>query len=255
MLSLREGKMPQIVRFVLQSCTFRFRDYKWITIIPYKGENVNHIEFSVAKNPAPEARTGTIIVTTETEGIGPFEIPVTQEGMPEFLSTLTEDVQLASFSHNKVIVSPNNDYRDLPYTYWDLRFWTEGISLNKFDRYVGTGEKLCIYLASTPLQTNDDAIYYLPDGTYEIGAYFDYGTEPVPWTLSGGTEYSDPTYPNGCWYQILTEDEYTDRVCLTNGTMTVTRNGENYTLTFDFTSDAGYKVTGLFEGTFDLYAQ
>lgn len=37
--------------------------------------------------------------------------------------------------------------------------------------------------------------------------------------------------------------------------MTVTRNGENYTLTFDFTSDAGYKVTGLFEGTFDLYAQ
>lgn len=27
MLSLREGKMPQIVRFVLQSCTFRFRDY------------------------------------------------------------------------------------------------------------------------------------------------------------------------------------------------------------------------------------
>ena len=228
---------------------------EWITIIPYKGENVNHIEFSVAKNPAPEARTGTIIVTTETEGIGPFEIPVTQEGMPEFLSTLTEDVQLASFSHNKVIVSPNNDYRDLPYTYWDLRFWTEGISLNKFDRYVGTGEKLCIYLASTPLQTNDDAIYYLPDGTYEIGAYFDYGTEPVPWTLSGGTEYSDPTYPNGCWYQILTEDEYTDRVCLTNGTMTVTRNGENYTLTFDFTSDAGYKVTGSFEGTFDLYAQ
>ena len=65
----------------------------------------------------------------------------------------------------------------------------------------------------------------------------------------------DPTYPNGCWYQILTEDEYTDRVCLTNGTMTVTRNGENYTLTFDFTSDAGYKVTGSFEGTFDLYAQ
>ncbi len=98
----------------------RLRTEEWITIIPYKGENVNHIEFSVAKNPAPEARTGTIIVTTETEGIGPFEIPVTQEGMPEFLSTLTEDVQLASFSHNKVIVSPNNDYRDLPYTYWDL---------------------------------------------------------------------------------------------------------------------------------------
>ena len=37
--------------------------------------------------------------------------------------------------------------------------------------------------------------------------------------------------------------------------MTVSRQGEIYTLTFDLTSDAGYKVTGSFEGTFDLHAQ
>ncbi len=226
----------------------------WITINQYKGEEVNMITFTVAKNLSPESRTGKIIVTTETEGIGPLEIPVTQDGMPEFLSTLIEDVELGTFVNNKVIVSPNNDYRDYPYTYWDMRFWTEDISLNKFDRYVGSGEKLCIYLASTPLQADSDEMY-LPDGVYDVGAYFEYGVEPEPWVISGGADYSDPTYPNGCWYQILLDDEYTDRVCLTGGTMTVSRSGDVYTLTFDFISDAGYKVTGSFEGTFDLYVQ
>ena len=68
----------------------------WITLHPYKSDSKNHIEFSAAQNEEAAPRACRIIVSTDAEGIGPFEIAVTQEGRPNFLSTLTEDVDSAS---------------------------------------------------------------------------------------------------------------------------------------------------------------
>ena len=35
--------------------------------------------------------------------------------------------------------------------------------------------------------------------------------------------------------------------------MTVSRTGEEYVITFEFVSDAGFAVTGTYEGALDLY--
>ena len=36
--------------------------------------------------------------------------------------------------------------------------------------FTGTGDKLCVYLYTEPIQQNDDNEYYLPDGTYTVAA-------------------------------------------------------------------------------------
>ena len=53
----------------------------------------------------------------------------------------------------------------------------------------------------------------------------------------------------------MQDDAVTGDACIKEGTTTVARSGETYTLTFDFTSDAGYKVTGSFEGALNVHAQ
>lgn len=53
----------------------------------------------------------------------------------------------------------------------------------------------------------------------------------------------------------MANDEVTGDVCISGGTLTVTRSGEEYTMTFDLTSDAGRKVTGSYRGTLKITAQ
>lgn len=53
----------------------------------------------------------------------------------------------------------------------------------------------------------------------------------------------------------MENDTVTGDACITGGTITVTRNVEEYDIAFDFTSDAGYKVTGSFKGILDLHVQ
>ena len=74
-------------------------------------------------------------------------------------------------------------------------------------------------------------------------------------TSGGAVGYSHPLFPNGSWYIRMQDDAVTGDACIKEGTMTVARSGETYTLTFDFTSDAGYKVTGSFEGALNVRAQ
>ena len=229
----------------------------WLTIDKFEGE-VNRINIQVdihnSENTSPDPRTARVVVTTSEEGIGPFEIPVTQEGKPEFLSTLEEDVDFGTLTNGRVIVYPNNDYRQMTYTTWDFILWDEGIVYDGVQYFTGSGNKLCVKVAGEPLQQNDDNEYYLADGTYTVVANFDSeGMTPEPGDVCGGAfGWSHPTFPNGSWYIRMQNDAVTGDACVTEGTMTVERNGEVYTLTFDFTSDAGYKVTGSYEGEFNL---
>ena len=72
------------------------KEKDWLTVNPFKDEDsgIHNISINAndKKNENSAPRTARVIVTTDVEGIGPFEIPVTQEGKPEFLSTLEEDV-------------------------------------------------------------------------------------------------------------------------------------------------------------------
>ena len=233
----------------------------WLTVNPFKDEDsgIHNISINAndKKNENSAPRTARVIVTTDVEGIGPFEIPVTQESKPEFLSTLEEDVDFGVLTQSRVLVYPNNDYREMPYTEWDFILWDEGISYDGVNVFTGSGDKMCLKVAGEVLTQNDDNEYYLADGTYTVVANFDSGTiTPEIGQISGGAfGYSHPLFPNGSWYIRMQDDAVTGDACIKEGTMTVARSGETYTLTFDFTSDAGYKVTGSFEGALNVRAQ
>ena len=233
----------------------------WLEANKVESENVNkiHIACNLDKreNTSSDPRTARVVVTTNVEDIGPFEIPVTQEGKPEFLSTLEEDVDFGVLTRNRVIASVNNDYRNESKTAWDFILWDEGIEYDFKGNFTGTGDKLCVYLYTEPIQQNDDNEYYLPDGTYTVAATKDdtaYEFQPGDIT-AGRWGYSHPTFPSGTWYIRMENDTVTGDACITGGTITVTRNGEEYDIAFDFTSDAGYKVTGSFKGALDIRTQ
>ena len=233
----------------------------WLEANKIESENVNkiHIACNLDKreNTSSDPRTARVVVTTNVEDIGPFEIPVMQEGKPEFLSTLEEDVDFGVLTRNRVIASVNNDYRNESKTAWDFILWDEGIEYDFVGNFTGTGDKLCVYLYTEPIQQNDDNEYYLPDGTYTVAATKDdtaYEFQPGDIT-AGRWGYSHPTFPSGTWYIRMENDTVTGDACITGGTITVTRNGEEYNIAFDFTSDAGYKVTGSFKGALDIRTQ
>ena len=232
----------------------------WLEANKIESENVNkiHIACNLDKreNTSSDPRTARVVVTTNVEDIGPFEIPVMQEGKPEFLSTLEEDVDFGVLTQSRVIVYPNNDYRESSYTKWDFNLWNDGISYDGSSKFTGSGDRMCVTVAGEVLTQNDDNEYYLAEGTYTVAANFSGTVTPEVGQISGGAfGFSHPEFPKGTWYIRMQDDAVTGDACIKEGTMTVARSGETYTLTFDFTSDAGYKVTGSFEGALNVRAQ
>ncbi len=194
------------------------------------------------------------MITTNVDGIGPFEIPVRQEGTPDYLSTIETDVDLGILSRSRGIASVNDDRRDDPRTMWDLILWDESIEYDFVGNFTGTGNKFCCKLYTEPIRQNDDNEYFLPNGTYTVTPETANPENPDLYYVAGEMEqgkwgYSHPAFPTGTWYIRMANDEVTGDVCISGGTLTVTRSGEEYTMTFDLTSDAGRKVTGSYRGT------
>ncbi len=127
---------------------------------------------------------------------------------------------------------------------------------NNLGNYSGTGDRLTVDLVSEPIWVNDDAEYYLPDGTYTVVANFNSDENlRVPGSVSAGAfTFSHPRFTNGTWYVRIEDDAYPGgQAAITEGTMTVSRTGEEYVITFEFVSDAGFAVTGTYEGTLELH--
>ena len=233
----------------------------WREAAKYIGEEASTINIRTAtdngRNESSAARTAYVSVTTNAEGIGPFEIKVTQEGKPDFLSSLEEDVDFGVLTHGFAVIRPNRpDGRDKPSTSWDLRLWSDGIdfSLNNYPKYyTGSGDRLNLVLFTEPITANDDNIYYIPDGTYTVVAYSDGDCDAGQ--IKGGAETRNYALPSGCWYIRMENDTHSGTACVKEGTATVTRNGEVYAISFHFTSDAEYSIEGSFEGVFDLHVE
>ena len=234
----------------------------WLTVNPFKDEDsgIHNISINAndKKNENSAPRTARVIVTTDVEGIGPFEIPVTQESKPEFLSTLEEDVDFGVLTQSRIAVYPNDELRHQPYTLWELKLWDEGITLTSSQMFIGTGNRLHMKLYTDPIEKNDDNIYILPEGTYTVTTAdiediaYQFVSRDI---MCGRAGFSHPKFPSGTWYIRMENDTVTGDACITGGTITVTRNGEEYDIAFDFTSDAGYKVTGSFKGALDIRTQ
>lgn len=202
------------------------------------------------ENTSSEARRCTVRITADVEGIGPFEIPVTQEGKPEFDSTLAEDVDFGTLTHSKILLYTAREGQD--YSLWDLVFWNEGLEFDlNYGRFNGTGDRIQVYLASESIAKKEEGVYYLPEGTYEVvDNFYSDSALYVPFNISGG--YRTPYAQSHTWFIRQVDDTVTGDACITTGTMTVKRTGETYNISFDFGSDALYSVKGSFEGTFDI---
>ena len=204
-------------------------------------------------NSSPSARVCTVRVTTDVEGIGPFEVKVTQEGKPEFDSTLTEDVDFGTLTEARVLLNYTRDEWGQTYALWTFEFWDEGLTYNSNNaQWSGSGDRLTVYLATEPIYRNDDNEYYLPDGTYTVveGDFLMDPSSRVPGNICGGVKAGANSRRN-TWYLRMSDGAVEDDARIVSGTMEVKRTGETYDIAFDFASDALCSVTGSFQGSFD----
>lgn len=227
----------------------------WLTVQPIRDGKNQYVVLQVInghENISSSERSCVVRITADVEGIGPFEIPVTQEGKPEFDSTLAEDVDFGTLTGGNYVIVYLTKNEEQAYALWDLRFWSDGVTFDmNTGTYSGSGDLVTVYLVSEPVYKNDDSEYYLPDGTYTVGT--DIYSDPsrlVPGNISGG--YRTPYARSHTWYMRMNEGNVEGDACITTGTMTVKRTGETYSISFDFGSDALYSVKGSFEGTFDI---
>ena len=230
---------------------------RWLTVNKVEDVSDSRVVLQVIdgnQNLTSSPRSCVVRITTDVEGIGPFEVRMTQEGKPEFDSTLTEDVDFGTLTGSFVLVYLTKN-EEQTYALWDLRLWSDGVTYDRnYGRYSGSGDLVTVYVASDPIYQNDDKEYYLPDGTYTVVAnFYSDSSLYVPFNISGG--YRTPYATTHTWYVRMQDGVSTGDACITTGTMEVKRSGETYSITFDFGSDALYSVKGSFEGAFDnIYA-
>lgn len=234
---------------------------EWITVRNDATSEYIHLGILLInqKNESPDPRTGRVVIYTDQEGVGSYEVKVSQEGKPEFQSTILENVEVSDLTGTRALVYPNNDKRQLTYTQWDITLWNESVQyVPNFGKYTGSGGILKFTIATNPIDKNEEGIYRIPDGTYDLAPNFEGKNEdgtpitPQPFTVSGGERglWNHPSTAKGAWYLRMQEDKYNgEEARITGGTLTVTTTADGaYTLEWDFVSDAIYHVTGSYTG-------
>lgn len=69
---------------------------------------------------------------------------------------------------------------------------------------------------------------------------------------AAGATAKPSSIPPGTWYQVIEAGKATQWASAESGTITVSKNGDDYTVSWDLTSDAGCKVTGSYTGPIDI---
>ncbi len=238
-------------------------DEGWLTadVIDFADDTRVSVRGGV-ENKSPDPRVGWVVVSSDTAGVGPYEVKVTQEGKPDFISTLEEDVDFGELSRSRVIVAPNGEWRRDEVTQWELMFWSEGVEFVESPpfpeqpRFEGSGGRITLSVVTEAIERNDDNEYLLPEGVYTVVANFDDNPDlKRPGHISAGVagNYMHPVWPRFAWFVRMGRGIYDGEACIGSGTMTVIRSGgDGYEIRFDFGSDAGYVVKGSYKGRFDL---
>lgn len=219
----------------------------WIDVTANQPEDSNrgNIYVAVTKNEAYEERIGYVLVSSKTEGIEDIRIKITQDAALQQLSTLKNDVDLNGLKHASVGVTPNQtwDAEDKA-SGWSIELMTEGLTKNTDGTYSGSGIKVDLPLGSKHMVFNDDNEYYLADGTYTRFAHDDSGNYGPEMTYIDGFLGFFEYQTMGSWVLLIENGEIVERGPFADGTVEVTRNGDEYTFTFSVMDDAEHRITG-----------
>lgn len=215
-------------------------------------EGKYYLYVSVDNNMEEVARTATIILEAgEGEPAAtPVELTVTQEAGKKGLSTLTGDEVLPTFATVNVSVTPYMDPTSQATSPWNFTMYTDGLSMNVWGKYVGTGTLLRFTLEGPSLPFDPDEenySYTLADGDYVGVPRVAYGEQAEPFTFAQG---DNGGINASAWVAYYENDAITKQAPLF-GSITTKNTGENsYEITFNLTDDLGHTITGSWSGTF-----
>lgn len=228
----------------------------WVSVYA----DADYVNVVPVRNPYKESRSGFIVITADVPEVADIRIPVSQGAVPDYLSTLTGDLDLNRFGFGhgySVLVPFQVDDTAIPVTTWELYLMSDGVVFAPETwMYGGSGDRLSFQLVTDRVVYNDDGEYAIPDGEYEIVQSRGPAEYERPYTIVKGTEGTTvwDAY-SGFWYFGQTEGEMTDSAPVVSGTVTVTRTDEGrdtYRFDFDMEDDFGYRLTGTFSGSIGL---
>ena len=81
----------------------------------------------MSKNETTEERVGYLLITATVEEVPDIRVTVTQKGLQEYYSTLTENVVLDALANARVNVSPTQAWEPEVGASWILEIGTEGV--------------------------------------------------------------------------------------------------------------------------------
>ena len=228
-------------------------DSSWLSATNVAAPSQHTVFLSYQLNEAETQRTAYLVLTHADSSAEPVRVKVTQKAKTDVNSTIYEDVD----SHPAFIkaqVMANNDWRDFPFVQWTLTLYTEGITYDAlWGRWGGSGDRIKILMTGSP-QHEDEVV--LEEMTYEVVPYDEYNKMPAsdrkPGWVCAAQGSGNGAYPSGTWHQVYENGSITGCANAVGGSVTVTRSGDDYTITWNFTSDAGCKVTGSYTGPIDI---
>lgn len=233
---------------------------KWVNlqINRVEDELSGSLYVSCTPNSQLEPREAKIIVSSESEEVEDVVINIRQEaGKGGFLSSLTDHVNLSDMAPAGgfyYYLSPAQKWdKTTPCTEWRLELWGSGLTRSLSGGtyvYEGTGNVLKMTVYSDRINYNDDELFYLPDGTYEVYTYqpFPGKEDQVANTVVQGREtYNLEIQLSHSWYLNIVDGKIDTSAPLWDGSMTVSRGSDDtYTIQMNFKDDMGWDISGVF---------
>ena len=220
----------------------------WLIVSSAKIEGEELINLNLSSqtfNTTGVDQTAIITITTDAEGVGPFEITVVRKSGTAGQSTITENTTMGTITSTNVSVKDNETYAR-----WTLELFTGDVKPNVILGYDGIGERLHIFFNSTPVTIEADGSAKLPEGTYTVTA--EAAEEHTANTIEQGSPnvFNIANFPVGTWYVKQSGKGQVDsKALITEGTMEVTDNGDStYKLDVKFTCDNSYEVNATYNG-------
>lgn len=208
-------------------------------------------------NEGEAERVGYLEIIPDAEELETVRVTITQGAVKDHLSELTDDVDLTEVSRNAYVhLVPLNDWEERA-TPWTFRFWSDGIEYDdtQYPPYFATGGYIEFEVYSEKILYNDDSEYDLPTGVYTVTRQENNGMDEGMNTITAGYQIATMWNPEVCigaWYYYMENDVVVAKAPITEGTLTVERDGDRYILIFDFRDDLGFSLAGRREGALSI---